>query len=269
MRIALIALTRAVPPSLARCELTHIAREPIDWRRARDQHEAYEGVLRSLGCSVLRLPALAEHPDSVFVEDAAVVLDECAVITRPGAQSRRGEVASVAEALRAFRELRYIQAPATLDGGDVLRVGKRLYVGLSTRTTADGARELADAVAPYGYRVDCVTARDCLHLKTAVSALPDGRLLLDPSKVDGGAFGGAPGIAIHPEEHEGANVLFVNETVVCPASAPRTREALEENGYAVASVDASELAKAEGGLTCCSLLVSVRQQDDRRDSSPR
>ena len=255
----LIALTRAVPPSVARCELTHIQREPIDWRRAERQHEQYEQLLAALGCSIQRVHDLPENPDSVFVEDTAVVLDECAVMTHPGALSRRGEVDSVADALRSLRELRYIQGPGTLDGGDVLHVGKRLYVGLSTRTNADGARQLADAVAPFGYRVDPVAVRTCLHLKTAVSTLPDDRLLVDPSQIDGAVFDGIPWIAIHEEEPHGANVLSVNQTVVCPASAPRTREILETEGYSIASVDASELAKAEGGLTCCSLLVRVQQ----------
>src|SRR5881394_4110676 len=131
-----IALTRAVPPSITRCELTHLAREPIDWSRATRQHEEYERVLRSLGCTVTRLAQLPDNPDSVFVEDTAIVLDECAVITRPGALSRRDETASVAEAIGPYRPLQHIRSPGTMDGGDVLKVGRRLYIGLSTRTDA-------------------------------------------------------------------------------------------------------------------------------------
>ena len=251
----MIALTRPVPPSIAQCELTHLQREPIDFANASRQHDEYENVLRSLGCKVTRLAGLPDHPDSVFIEDTALVLDECAIITRPGAESRRGEVAGIAEALGPLRRLYHIEAPGTLDGGDVLRVGRRLYVGMSTRSSADGVRQLADAVARHGYTVSRVPMRDCLHLKTAVSTLPGNTLLLNPRWVDAESFHGAPHIEVHPEESEAANVLVVGQTVVLPASATRTRQSLEKLGYATVTVDASELAKAEGGLTCCSLIV--------------
>lgn len=211
--------------------------------------------MRSLGCDVRRLPALHAHPDSVFIEDTAVVLDECAVVTRPGAASRRGETADVADALRPLRRLYDIEAPGTLDGGDLLRVGKRLYVGASTRSNPDGARQLADALVPHGYSVARVPMRDCLHLKTAVSTLPDDALLLDPRCVDASSFDGARFLEVHASEPEGANVLVVGDLVIVPASAPRTREALDAAGYRTMTIDASELAKAEGGLTCCSLLL--------------
>ena len=250
-----IALTRPVPSSLAHCELTHIARQPIDVANARRQHAAYEALLRSLGCDVRQLPALDDHPDSVFIEDTALVFDECAVITRPGAESRRGETVGIAEALRPLRRLYHIEAPGTLDGGDVLRVGKRVYVGASTRSNEDGARQLADALSPHGYSVTRTPMRDCLHLKTAVSTLPNGVLLLDPRYVDAESFDGARSINVHFDEPEAANVLAVDDVVVLPASAPRTRALLDAAGYKTATVDASELAKAEGGLTCCSLLL--------------
>jgi dimethylargininase len=130
----MIAFTRPVPDSVMDCELTHIARAPIDVANARRQHTEYQQALRSLGCEVRELPALHDHPDSVFIEDTALVFDECAVITRPGAESRRGETAGVAEALKPYRRLYHIEAPGTLDGGDVLRVGKRVYVGDSSPT---------------------------------------------------------------------------------------------------------------------------------------
>jgi len=253
-----IALTRPVPPSIAQCELTHLAREPISFERAAAQHDLYEAALRTLGCQVTRIAGQPDHPDSVFIEDTALVLDECAVITRPGAASRRGEVDLVAEALTPWRALHRLEAPDTLDGGDVLRVGKRLWVGMSSRSTAGGAAQLVKFLAPFGYRVSTAALTGALHLKTAVSALPDGRVLLNPAMVGPSLFDGTSHIAVHPDEPMAGNVLVIGDTVLCPASAPRTRERLESSGYATARVDASELAKAEGGLTCCSLVFDAR-----------
>jgi dimethylargininase len=199
----------------------------------------------------------ASHPDSVFIEDTAIVVDECAVIARPGAPARRGETSVVAEALGAHRRLACIEAPGTLDGGDVLRVGRRLYVGLSSRTNAAACGQLATILEPFGYRVEPIVVRDCLHLKTAASALGDDRVLLDPRLVDAAVFGGIPHIEIDAAEPSAANVICIDGTVLCSADAPRTRRLLEARGYRVVPVDASELAKAEAGLTCCSLLLRV------------
>ena len=255
--MTLLALTRPVPPTIAQCELTHLAREPISFERASAQHKLYEAALRRFGCTVQRIAGAPGAPDSVFIEDTAVVLDECAVITRPGAVSRRGETAEVESALRAYRPLLHIREPDTLDGGDVLRVGRRLWVGLSSRSTAGAAKQLGDLLAPFGYRVSTATVRDCLHLKTAVSALPDGRLLLNPRMVDLPDFDGLANLAVDAAEPFGGNVLFVGSTVLCAESAPRTRALLDQQGYKTTAVDASELAKAEGGLTCCSLLLTA------------
>jgi dimethylargininase len=254
----LLALTRAVPPSIVRCELTHLAREPIDVTRAAAQHKAYEDTLARLGCIVRHLPEAPEFPDSVFVEDTAVVLDELAVIARPGAASRRAETTSVAAALGEHRQLECIQAPGTLDGGDVLRIGQRVYVGLSGRTNADGARQLADLLAPHGYQVVGIEVRGCLHLKSAVTAVADNALLVNPRWVDVSHFRGFRRIDVHPDEPFAANVLRVGGTLVCAVATPRTRERLEATGFVVESVDVSELAKAEAGVTCCSLILDVR-----------
>ena len=251
----MIAFTRPVPTSIANCELTHLQRQAIDVSNAIRQHREYEELLRALGCDVRQLPCLPQFPDSVFIEDTAVVLDECAIITRPGAESRRGEVDGVADELRHLRRLYRIESPGTLDGGDVLRLGRRLYVGASTRSNDDAARQLANIVAPHGYTVKRVPIRDCLHLKTAVSRLPDDSLILDPRRVDADHFDGAPVLAVEPEERDAANVLVVDDVVVVPASGPRTRDRLDAAGIRTVTVDASELAKAEGGLTCCSLLL--------------
>jgi dimethylargininase len=254
----LLALTRAVPPSIVRCELTHLARAPIDVARAAAQHEAYVQTLVRLGCTVERLPDEPDNPDSAFVEDTAVVVDEVAVLARPGAESRRAEVGSVATALGHYREVGRIEAPGTLDGGDVLRVGQRVYVGLSGRTNAEGARQLAEMLAPHGYAVSTVDVRGCLHLKSAVTAVSDDTILVNPRCVDVSRFQGFRRIEVHPHEPFAANALNVDETLVCAAAAPRTRERLGAAGFAVESVDVSELAKAEAGVTCCSLIFYVR-----------
>ena len=250
-----VALTRPVPASLADCELTHLARAPIDVARAAAQHDAYEAALETLGCRVRRLPAADELPDSVFVEDVAIVLDEVAIVTRPGAESRRGERASVAPVLSEYRELATIAAPGTLDGGDVLRLERTLYVGLSTRTNEDGARQLARLVQRFGYDVRCVQTAACLHLKSAVTALGADRVLLNPSWVDARMFEAVDAVEVAPDEPYAANVLRIGEAIVSAAAHVRTIDALRADGYDVTTVDVSELAKAEAGVTCCSLLI--------------
>lgn len=255
----LIALTRDVSPSLAACELTHVERTPIDVGMAQDQHRGYQRVLASLGCRVLTLDAEPGMPDAVFVEDVAVVLDEVAVMTRPGAASRRGEGASVAEVLGRYRPLRAIEAPGTLDGGDVLRLGRTLYVGQSDRSNADGVVQLRDAIAEFGYTVRPVPIRGCLHLKSAVTALDDDTLLVQPAWVDCESFDGFRIIEVHPDEEHAANVVRIGDHVVMPACFPRTWQRLVDAGVNVTTVDVSELQKAEGAVTCCSLLLADLQ----------
>jgi dimethylargininase len=255
--MALLALTRAIPPSISRCELTHLERTPIDVALASRQHELYERTLAELGCTVRRIAPEPELPDSVFVEDAAVVVDEVAVITRPGAASRRAETDSVRDALAPHRPLRFVSAPGTIDGGDVLRVGRRLWVGLSSRTNAEGARQLRDFLAPFGYEVASIEVNGCLHLKTAASTIADDLLLVDPARVDDRCFTGVRTIAIHPDEPFAANVLRIGRILVCSAAALRTQERLIAAGLPVRPLDVSELAKAEAGVTCCSLLLTI------------
>jgi dimethylargininase len=252
----LIALTRAVPPTLAHCELTHLERQPIDFARAVAQHAGYEAALRALGARVERVAPAPELADSVFIEDAAVVFDELAVLMRPGAVSRRGEVDAVAVALARYRPIQSIADPATMDGGDVLQIGRRVFVGQSRRTNAAAIGQLTTLLQPHGYQVTGVPVEACLHLKSAVTAATEDLLILNPAWIDGTVFDGLRWIEIDPDEPAGANVLRVGDAVLCPASAPRTRARLEAHGLIVHSVDASELAKAEGALTCCSLIVS-------------
>ena len=253
-----VAIVRGVPPSLARCELTHLERQPIDLERAVAQHKGYVSLLRRLGLEVVELPADPDLPDCCFVEDVAVVLDEIALLTVPGAPSRRAEVDAVAVALAAYRPLERVALPSTLEGGDVLRVGRTLFVGRSTRTNVGGIARLREVAEPRGYRVVPVEIRGCLHLKSAVSALDEGRVLANPRWVDRSAFEGLAVVDIAPGEPAAANVLRVRQAVVAHPGFPRTLERVSALGYDVHPLDVSEFLKAEAALTCKSLLFSVR-----------
>lgn len=255
--MTLIAYTREISPALADCELTHLVREPLDIEGARIEHETYEALLASLGAEVRRLPAAPHLPDGVFVEDAAVVLDDVAVITRPGALSRQPETVSVAAALAAHRPLVHIAAPGTLDGGDVLVAGRTLYVGLSTRTSRDAIAQLGTALAPYGYQVVPVAFSGCLHLKSAVTRIADDLVLLNPAWVSPATFAGHRSLAVDPAEPHAANALALGGAVIHPAHHSRTRARMEASGFTVRTVPQAELAKAESGVTCSSLLVTV------------
>jgi len=258
-----LAITRSVPASISRCELTHLQREPIDYARAVAQHARYEAALSALGCRVERLPEAPDLPDSVFVEDAAVVFDELAILTRPGAASRRPEVGAMAAALAPHRPLAFIEAPGTMDGGDVLVTPGKVFVGISGRTNEEGVGQLRALIAPHGFDVIAVPVTGCLHLKSAVTAVflpPEGggaTLLINPGWIDRACFGGFELIDVDPSEPAAANVLRVGDSVICADEHPGTRERLSVLGFVTQSVPASELAKAEGGVTCCSVLVRV------------
>jgi dimethylargininase len=249
------ALIRPVSSGMARCELTHLARSPIDIAVAGQQHRRYAEALASLGCRLVELGAEPDLPDSVFVEDTVVVLDEIAVLTRPGAASRHAEVASVARALEGRRPRVRIEAPGTLDGGDVLRIGRSVFVGQSGRSNADGIRQLATAIAPHGYEVVPVPVRGCLHLKSAITLVGPDTLLINDDWVDRGLWTGMRYVTVAREEPHAANALQIGDTVVHAASGPRTRERLEAAGFPVLAVDVSEIEKAEGAVTCCSVIV--------------
>lgn len=273
----IVALTRAVPRSIDRCQLTHLARTAIDYPRAVEEHQRYEAALEEMGCRVERLTDAPEHPDSVFVEDTAIVFEDLAVIARPGAPSRRGEVAATITALSRYRRLAFIQAPATLDGGDVLVMPGTVFVGDTPRTNAEGARQLASFVSPFGYTVVRVPVTECLHLKSAVSPLSStmgitgatgtsGTLLINRAWVDAGPFARFDLVDIDPSEPAAANVLAIGDRVLCADEFPRTRARVESRGFVTLSVPAGELAKAEGGLTCGSIVFSTF--DGRRDEPP-
>ena len=241
---------------MSECQLTHLERAPIDVSRAAEQHLAYEKQLEALGCEVRSLPAEPELPDSVFVEDAAVVFDELAFLARSGAESRRAEVESIAQALQSYRKLASIEAPGTLDGGDVLRVGKRVFVGLSRRTNQAGLEQMRALLPVYGYSVESVPVERCLHLKSAVTQVGESMLLINPAWVEASAFRGLELIEVDAAEPFAANALLVKGVVVYPAAYERTRKRLAARGLGVVTVEVSELAKAEGGVTCCSLILS-------------
>jgi len=257
-----VALTRGVSPALAQCELTHLPRVTIDLARARAQHHAYEAALAGAGCDVVALPADPDHPDCVFIEDVAIVLDEIAVITRPGAASRRGEAAAVAEALVPFRRVSSMVAPGTLDGGDVLRIGRRLFVGQSGRSNAAGIEQLRAVVWPYGYTVTAVPVTGCLHLKSAVTLVAPDTVLVNPAWVDASIFGVERVLEVDPSEPYAANGVLAGDALIYPASFPGTAARLRSAGIDVREVDVSELQKAEGAVTCCSVIVTVPGADD-------
>jgi dimethylargininase len=248
------AVVRSPSPRLAAAELTHLARAPIDLDLAVAQHAGYVALLERLGLEVVWAPALPGHPDGVFVEDTAVVVDDLAVLTRPGAPSRRGEVASIGTLLaeRGYRTVA-IDAPGTLDGGDVLQVGGDVYVGRTTRTDDTAVAQLRALVEPLGRRLVPVEVTGVLHLKSAATALPDGAIVAFPGCVDEAAFAGRE--VIHVPEPSGADVLLVGATVVVAASAPRTAALVAGRGLEVVTVGLSELEKAEAGVTCSSILL--------------
>lgn len=250
----LTAITRAVSPAIIHCELSFVDRQKIDLARAREQHQAYEMLLAKLGARVISLPAEPDLPDSVFVEDPAIVLDEIAVMLPLGTESRRREGPSLARELSKYRTLSYVELPGTLEGGDVLRIGRKLFVGLSKRSNAEGIRQLAEIVKPHAYEVISVPVSGCLHLKSAVTWIRDTTLLANRAWFDTTPFAGYDWIDVHPREPHAANALSLNGTVIFPTSFPRTRARIGSLDFPLTPLDISELQKAESGLTCSSLL---------------
>ena len=250
-----IALTHAPSPNLDACELTHVARVPIGHARAAQQHVEYCAMLRRCGAEVRTLTANLAFPDSVFIEDTAIVLDEVAVLTSMGAKSRQPEPAGIEPELRRHREVVRINPPATIEGGDVLRVGRKLLVGDSSRTNRAGFDALADIAERHGYQVLRVRVTGCLHLKSAVTALPDGRLLLNRAWLDATVISDFAMVEVHQTEPSAANVALVGGYVCIAAAYPRTADMIRNLGFEAATVDLSEFAKAEGCVTCLSLLI--------------
>lgn len=253
-----VAITHVPPAALEQGERSFVGRDPIDMAKARAQHAAYCDLLSSLGCRVTTLGVNADFADGVFVEDTALVLDEVAIMTRPGAESRRGEVAGIAAELGKHRPLLAIEPPGTLDGGDIVVAGRVMLVGKSARSNAEGADQLRARLRSFGYVVRRVGMRDCLHLKSACCALPDGRLLVNQKWVELKDLRGFDIVEIDASEPFAADVITLGRTVISAAANPRTAALIGALGFDSRSVDLSEFAKAEGGVTCLSLIFEAK-----------
>jgi len=250
----LTAITRKVSPSINACQLSFHNRQPIDVAKAVAQHDAYQQCLAELGLQVISLAAEPDLPDAVFVEDPAVVVDEVAIISVMGAPSRRPEAKSLADALAAYRPVKFLTAPATLEGGDVMRIGRTIFVGSSTRTNREGIAQLGDILGRYDYQVNSVAVTGCLHLKSACSYVGNNTILINRAWVDSSQLRRFELVDVSDEEPAAANALLVKDVVVLPESFPQTRILLERRGFQVRAIDVSELQKAEAGVTCTSLI---------------
>lgn len=252
-----IAIVRPPSTSIGDCLLTHMQRAPIDHALAMRQHEAYCDALARVGCEVVRIEPANDCPDAVFVEDPVVVVDELGVIARPATDSRRRERASMEAALKPYRELAHITSPATIEGGDVIRVGRTLFVGRGTRTNEEGVRQLREHVGPLGYEVIPVPVTGCLHLKTGACSIGKGRVLVNADWVETSAFEGVELIPVSADEPWSANGVLVGESMVVPAGAPKTSAMLRDLGLEVHEVGLSEMQKAEGSATCLCVLLNA------------
>jgi dimethylargininase len=255
----LFALTREISSAFQDCQLTHVPRVPIDLERARAQHDAYEWALVELGCTVRRIDSGPDMPDAVFIEDIGVVIGRTAIVTRPGAESRRREMPAVAEALARFGlRLHHIEEPGTLDGGDVLvTTGGDVFIGASARTNSAGIDQARRILKRLRYEVHTVRVQHCLHLKSAATAVGPDSILINRDWAPPDAFGGLTLIDVDPDEPHGANALLIGEVVIYPAAFPKTRRRLESHGIQVRTLELDELAKAEGAASCCSVLIEV------------
>jgi dimethylargininase len=249
-----LALVRVPAATLAKGQVTHVKRRVVKVDAAERQWDAYVAALEAEGFTTLQLDAADEFPDSVFIEDTLVMLDQLAVITSPGAPSRRGEQDAVAAAVADLGlATRHIRLPGTLDGGDVLKVGETVYVGRSGRTNAEGIRQFREIARELGYTVVAVPVTKALHLKSTVTALPDGTVIGHPSLVDNPSL-----FARYLEVPEVAGVAVVvlsDNAVLISASAPKTAALIADLGYRVVTVDISEFEKLEGCVTCLSVRI--------------
>lgn len=251
----MLALTHVPSPKLNHGQRTHVAHETIDLDLAVRQHAQYCTMLRDCGVQVRTLDVNRDLPDATFVEDTAIVLDEVAVLASMGTEVRRGELPGIQRELRKYRALHCVEPPATIEGGDVLRVGRTLLIGLSSRTNSAGAQAVQGIVGQYGYQVLPVPVCGCLHLKTACTALPDGSLFLNPSWLDLRPLRRFEHVTIPESEPWAANTVLIGSTVCLAAEHVHAAGLLRQRGFEVRTTPLSEFAKAEGGATCLSLLL--------------
>lgn len=242
---------------MQRGERTYVDHVDVDYELALRQHAAYRAVLQQCGAEVIVLDVNRTMPDCVFVEDTAIVLPELAVMMSPGAESRRAEPAGIEPSLRQFRAIKRIKRPATIDGGDIVVAGRALYVGDSPRTNADGIRALRETIAPFGYSVTSIPVRGCLHLKSACSALPDGRFLVNADWIDVSPLPKANLVGVPDDESWAGDVLVIGNRIILSDAFPQTAELLGDLGFGTLPVAISEFAKVEGGVTCLSLVFSA------------
>jgi dimethylargininase len=252
----LVAITNVPSPLLHLGVRTFADEAAIDHAAAIRQHEQYRDALRQCGCRVVSLDVNQQHPDSVFVEDTALVLDEVAIMMSPGAASRRDEPRAIEPALREYRAVVRVEPPATIDGGDIVRIGRRLFAGGSQRTNAAGIEALAELSRPFGYEVASVPVHGCLHLKSACSALPDGRFLVNADWIDVATLPREKLLPVPANEPWAGDVLVIGERIIVSDAFPDTSELLERQGWDVVPVAVSEFAKVEGGVTCLSLVFT-------------
>jgi dimethylargininase len=263
------AITRQVSRRIAACELTYRSRDEIDYDKAIAQLDRYCALLRNWGVDLMPLAASDAYPDCCFVQDTAVVLDEVCVIASMGARSRLGEVSEVERLIAPFRKIRRIFSPATLDGGDVVQFGKRVFVGLSSRTNRRGIVAFSQIVESYGYTVVPVTVHGGLHLTTGCGIVNDETVLLNPRWLDAAAFSGLRQLHVPEEEPWAANTIRVGNAVCLEAEAPRTMELVQPYAGSIDSLDISEFRKAEGSLSCLSLIFRETSHNQNSNEQGR
>jgi len=252
----MIALTHVISPNIDQCELTFLERSPINYRRAVEQHEHYCELLRDCGLEVVELSMNRSFPDSTFIEDTAVVFDELAIMASMGVESRRGEIPGVESVLGYYRDIEHIRLPATLEGGDVLRLEKKVFVGISPRTNVAGFEALNEILEPFGYEVIPVAVNGCLHLKSACVAVDDETLLVNPGWLDLQPLTDFRIIPVPEDEPAAVNSLRIDSTICMHSGHQKTIDLLVNLKFSVKTFDISELLKAEAGMTCSSIIFS-------------
>ena len=253
-----MAITHLPSPNLQNCELTFLESEAINMEKANVQHQNYRAMLERCGAKVTVLDDNIALPDSVFVEDPIIVFDEIAVLTSMGVKSRRAESEAMEKVFAPYRQVKRIDLPAKIEGGDVLKVGKKIFVGESSRTNKEGIQALEAIIKPLGYEVIAVKVTGCLHLKTGVTALDDQTVFINPAWVDAKAFQGFSQIETLSNEPFGANVLKIGDTLCMNEAFPKSITLIKSLGYKVETVNISEFVKAEAGLTCMSVLFTCK-----------